>query len=41
VTELSGVELFEEVSLFPGVGGLVVYMLFVMYRPAWGSSVSQ
>lgn len=32
MTELSGIELFEEVSLFLGVGGLVLYMLYVMYR---------
>lgn len=32
MTELSAIELFEEVSLFLGVGGLVLYMLFVMYR---------
>jgi len=34
VTELSGIALFEEISLFIGVGGLVLYMLFVMYRLA-------
>ena len=34
MTELSGIELFEEVSLFLGIGGLIVYMLFVMYRLA-------
>ncbi len=32
MTELSGIELFEEISLFLGIGGLVLYMLFVMYR---------
>ena len=32
VTELSGIALFEEISLFLGIGGLVLYMLFVMYR---------
>lgn len=32
MTELSGIELFEEISLFLGVGGLVLYMLYVMYR---------
>ena len=34
MTELSGIALFEEISLFIGVGGLVLYMLFVMYRLA-------
>ena len=34
MTELSGIALFEEISLFVGVGGLVLYMLFVMYRLA-------
>ena len=29
---LSGIELFEEISMFLGVGGLVLYMLYVMYR---------
>ena len=34
MTELSGIALFEEISLFIGVGGLVLYMLFIMYRLA-------
>ena len=34
MTELSGVALFEEISLFVGIGGLVLYMLFVMHRLA-------
>ncbi|MDX1697265.1 MAG: DUF2788 domain-containing protein [Thiohalobacterales bacterium] len=34
MTELAGIELFEEISLHLGVGGLVLYMLFVMYRLA-------
>ena len=34
MTELPGFALFEEVSLFIGIGGLVLYMLFVMYRLA-------
>jgi hypothetical protein len=34
MTELSGVALFEEISLFVGIGGLVLYMLFVMRRLA-------
>ena len=34
MNELSGVALFEEISLFVGFGGLVLYMLFVMRRLA-------
>ena len=34
MTELSGVALFEEISLFVGIGGLVLYMLFAMHRLA-------
>ena len=30
MTELSGIALFEEISLFIGVGGLVLYMLFAI-----------
>jgi hypothetical protein len=32
MTELSGIELFEEISMFLGVGGLVLYMVYIMYR---------
>ena len=28
------VEQFEEISLFLGVGGLILYMMFVMYKLA-------
>ena len=28
------IELFEEFSLYLGVGGLILYMLYVMYRLA-------
>jgi hypothetical protein len=28
------VEQFEEISLFLGVGGLILYMIFIMYRLA-------
>ena len=31
---MSGIELFEEISLYLGLGGLMLYMLFVMYRLA-------
>ena len=39
MTELAGIELFEEISLHLGVGGLVMYMLFVMYRLAVESGI--
>ena len=26
------IELFEEISLIIGVGGLILYMIFIMYR---------
>lgn len=29
---MSGIELFEEISLTLGIGGLILYMLYVMYR---------
>ena len=41
MTELSGIALFEEISLFIGVGGLVLYMLFVMYRLAVESGAAR
>jgi len=31
---LSGIELFEEISLYLGIGGLMLYMLYVMARLA-------
>ncbi len=31
---MSGIALFEEISLYLGLGGLMLYMLFVMYRLA-------
>ena len=31
---MSGIELFEAVSLYLGVGGLMLYMLYVMHRLA-------
>ena len=31
---MSAVELFEEISLYLGLGGLMLYMLFIMYRLA-------
>ena len=31
---MTDIELFETVSLYLGVGGLVLYMLYVMYRLA-------
>ena len=34
IAEMTGIELFETVSLYLGVGGLVLYMLYVMYRLA-------
>lgn len=30
--EIISIELFEEISLFLGIGGLVLYMLYVMYK---------
>ena len=41
MTELSGIELFEEISMFLGVGGLVLYMLYVMYRLAQESGAGR
>ena len=41
MTELSGIELFEEISLFLGIGGLVLYMIFVMYRLAVDSGAGR
>jgi hypothetical protein len=32
VIDPNSIVLFEDVSLFLGVGGLVLYMLYVMYR---------
>ncbi len=32
VGEIISIELFEEISLFLGIGGLVLYMLYVMYK---------
>lgn len=34
MSELSGIELFEEISLYLGIGGLMLYMLYVMVRLA-------
>lgn len=31
---MSGIELFEEISLYLGIGGLMLYMLYVMARLA-------
>ncbi|MBT8122723.1 MAG: DUF2788 domain-containing protein [Gammaproteobacteria bacterium] len=41
MTELSGIELFEEIAMFLGVGGLVLYMLYVMYRLAQESGAGR
>lgn len=41
MTELSSIELFEEISMFLGVGGLVLYMLYVMYRLAQESGAGR
>lgn len=41
MTELSGIELFEEISMLLGVGGLVLYMLYVMYRLAQESGAGR
>lgn len=35
------IELFEELSLAFGVGGLVLYMLFIMYRLAVESNAGR
>jgi hypothetical protein len=41
MTGLSGIELFEEISMFLGVGGLVLYMMYVMYRLAQESGAGR
>ena len=41
MTGLTGIELFEEISMTLGVGGLVLYMMYVMYRLAMESGAGR
>lgn len=41
MTGLTGIELFEEISMVLGVGGLVLYMMYVMYRLAQESGAGR
>ena len=38
---MTGIERFEEISLTLGIGGLILYMLYVMYRLAADSGAGR